>query len=92
MKKKKNKKLNAILQIFSIAISNVPAKQIRPINSLRPILSKSMTITSKEHSRIFSQGTLNENVSLNTGFNVHLNMAVFRFSIRLSPNCSQTLT
>lgn len=51
-----------------------------------------MTITSNEHSRIFSHGTLKLNVSLNTGFNVHLNIGVFRFSIRFSPNCSHTFT
>lgn len=71
---------------------NLPANCIRPMSSLRPILSKSMTMTSSEHSLIFSQGTLNENASLNTGFRVHLNIGVFRFSILLSPNCSHTLT
>lgn len=70
----------------------LPANKMRPINSLRPILSKSMTIISNEHSRIFSHGTLKLNDSLNIGFKVHLNIGVFRFSIRLSPNCSQTLT
>lgn len=70
----------------------LPAKRMRPISSLRPMLSKSITITSSEHSRIFSHGTLNENVSLKTGLRVHLKMAVLRFSIRLSPNCSHTFT
>jgi hypothetical protein len=56
------------------------------------MLSKSMTITSSEHSRIFSHGTLKLNDSLKTGLSVHLNIGVFRFSIRLSPNCSHTLT
>lgn len=70
----------------------LPASWMRPINSLRPMLSKSITITSNEHSRIFSHGTLNENASLNTGFSVHLNIGVFRFSILLSPNCNQTFT
>ena len=69
-----------------------PASRIRPISSFLPMLSKSMTITSSEHSLIFSHGTLNENVSLKTGFSVHLKMAVLRFSMRLSPNCSHTLT
>ena len=73
-------------------LNYLPANKIRPINSLRPILSKSITITSSEHSRIFSHGTLKLKASLNTGFNVHLKMGVFRFSIRLSPNWSQTLT
>lgn len=70
----------------------LPANKIRPISSLRPILSKSITMTSSEHSRIFSHGTLKLNDSLNTGFSVHLNIGVFRFSMRLSPNWSQTLT
>lgn len=51
-----------------------------------------MTITSSEHSRIFSQGTLKLNDSLNTGFSVQLKMGVFRFSTRFSPNCSHTFT
>lgn len=62
------------------------------MSSFLPMLSKSITITSKEHSRIFSHGTVNENDSLNTGFNVHLKIGVLRFSIRLSPNCSHTFT
>lgn len=70
----------------------LPANKIRPINSFRPMLSKSMTIISNEHSRIFSHGTLKLNDSLNIGFSVHLNIGVFRFSMRLSPNWSQTLT
>jgi len=56
------------------------------------MLSKSITITSKEHSLIFSQGTLKENTSLNTGFRVHLKIGVLRFSTLLSPNCSHTFT
>lgn len=68
----------------------LPANNIRPINSLRPILSKSITITSSEHSRIFSHGTLKLNDSLKCGLRLHLNIGVLRFSIRLSPNWSQT--
>lgn len=71
---------------------NLPANNILPINSLRPILSKSITMTSNEHSLIFSHGTLKLNESLKCGFNVHLKIGVFRFSMRLSPNWSQTLT
>lgn len=74
------------------SLKHSPANNIRPINSLRPMLSKSITMTSNEHSRIFSHGTLKLNESLKCGFNVHLKMGVFRFSIRLSPNWSQTLT
>lgn len=70
----------------------LPARSIRPISSLRPMLSKSMTMTSREHSLIFSQGTLNENASLKTGFRVHLKIGVLRFSTLFSPNCSHTLT
>lgn len=70
----------------------LPANNMRPISSLRPMLSKSMTMTSRLHSRIFSQGTLNENCSLKIGFRVHLKMGVFRFSTRFSPNCNHTLT
>lgn len=84
--------LNRISKRTIFEVHNSPASNIRPINSFLPILSKSMTITSKEHSRIFSQGTLNVKDSLKTGFNVHLNTGVFFFSILLSPNCSQTLT
>lgn len=73
-------------------VITVPASRMRPINSLRPMLSKSITITSSEHSLIFSQGTLKENVSLNTGFRVHLKTGVFLFSIRFSPNCNHTFT
>lgn len=71
---------------------NSPASNIRPINSLRPILSKSNTMTSNEHSLIFSHGTLKLNESLKCGFKLHLKIGVFRFSMRLSPNCSQTFT
>lgn len=78
--------LNIINQIYS------PANNILPINSFRPILSKSITITSKEHSRIFSHGTLKLKDSLKTGLRVQLKIGVFRFSTRLSPNCSQTFT
>lgn len=49
-------------------------------------------MTSREHSRIFSHGTLKLNVSLKIGLSVHLKMGVLRFSIRLSPNWSHTLT
>jgi len=70
----------------------LPANNIRPINSFLPMLSKSITITSKEHSLIFSQGTLKLKDSLNTGFNVHVNIGVFLFSTLLSPNWSQTFT
>lgn len=76
----------------SIFVLYSPANKILPINSFRPILSKSITITSKEHSRIFSHGTLKLNDSLKTGLSVQLNIGVFRFSTRLSPNCSHTLT
>lgn len=78
--------------LSKLSKNTVPASWIRPINSFRPMLSKSITITSNEHSRIFSHGTLNENASLNTGFRVHLNIGVFRFSILLSPNCNHTFT
>ena len=71
---------------------NLPASNIRPISSFLPILSKSMTITSNEHSLIFSHGTLKEKASLNIGLRVHLKIGVLRFSILLSPNWSQTLT
>lgn len=70
----------------------LPARSIRPINSFLPILSKSITIISKEHSLIFSQGTLKLKDSLNLGLSVHLKIGVLRFSILLSPNCSQTFT
>ena len=50
----------------------LPVSEMRPMSSLRPMLSKSMTRTSREHSRIFSQGTLKVNVSLKTGSKVHL--------------------
>lgn len=76
----------------SIFVYTIPANNILPISSLRPMLSKSITITSSEHSRIFSHGTLKLNDSLNTGFKVQVNMGVFLFSTRLSPNCSHTLT
>lgn len=79
-------------KLYFIYIDNVPASCMRPISSFLPILSKSITMTSSEHSRIFSHGTLNENASLKTGLSVHLNIGVFRFSILFSPNCSQTLT
>lgn len=59
--------------------SFLPANSIRPINSFLPMLSKSITITSKEHSLIFSHGTLKLKDSLNTGFNVHVNIGVFLF-------------
>lgn len=72
--------------------SFLPANSIRPINSFLPMLSKSITITSKEHSLIFSHGTLKLKDSLNTGFNVHVNIGVFLFSTLLSPNCSHTFT
>lgn len=78
--------------LSELSKNTVPASWIRPINSFRPMLSKSITITSNEHSRIFSHGTLKENASLNTGFRVHLNIGVFRFSILLSPNCNHTFT
>lgn len=72
--------------------NNLPASRILPINSFLPILSKSITITSSEHSLIFSHGTLNENESLKTGFKLHLYVGVLRFSMRLSPNWSHTFT
>lgn len=49
-------------------------------------------MTSNEHSLIFSHGTLKLNESLKCGLRLHLKIGVFRFSMRLSPNCSQTLT
>ena len=49
-----------------------PVREMRPMSSLRPMLSKSMTRTSREHSRIFSHGTLKVNVSLKTGSRLHL--------------------
>lgn len=82
----------AILWEIESILAHLPANNILPINSLRPILSKSITMTSNEHSLIFSHGTLKLNESLKCGFNVHLKIGVFRFSIRLSPNWSQTLT
>lgn len=73
-------------------MNHLPASWMRPISSFRPMLSKSMTITNREHSLIFSQGTLNENASLKTGLSVHLNIGVLRFSTLFSPNCSHTFT
>lgn len=83
---------NTTRRVFVLLPCHLPANKIRPISSFRPMLSKSMTIISNEHSRIFSHGTLKLNDSLNIGFRVHLKIGVFRFSMRLSPNWSQTLT
>jgi len=80
------------IYIFFCYYSVLPANNIRPINSFLPMLSKSITITSREHSRIFSHGTLKLNDSLKTGFNVQVNIGVFLFSTRLSPNWSHTFT
>lgn len=80
---------------FQCRVSIGPLRQPRmtfPISSLRPTLSKSITETSSEASRIFSQGISKMNDSLYTGFRVRILMLVFFFSTLFPPNCSQIFT
>lgn len=65
---------------------------ILPMSSLRPMLSKSMTITSNAASLSCSTGNVYSNFSSNIGFRLHLNTVLLRFSTFLSPTCSQTFT
>lgn len=62
------------------------------MSSLRPILSKSMIITSKAASLSCSTGNVYSNFSSNMGFRLHLKTVLLRFSTFLSPTCNHTFT
>lgn len=62
------------------------------MSSLRPMLSKSMTITSKAASLNCSTGNVYSNFSSKIGFKLHLKTTLLRFSTFLSPTCNHTFT
>lgn len=97
--KKKKKSIKVYRKLFatfwkriSIRFYYIHDIVILPISSFRPMLSKSMTITSRAASLSCSTGSVYSNFSSNTGFRLHLNTILFFFSTFLSPTCSQTFT
>jgi len=83
---------NMSFQCFTSIGPLLAPKTTRPMSSLRPNLSLSMTLTASDACRTRSYGNRNMKSSLNVGLRVRSETGVLRFSVFLPSINSQIFT